>query len=233
MLLAVQKEGYKGQGMSEKLPFPYDQFTTNAENPLMADGYYPRFQRMMKDGDIVIAETGTFYNGMAEVRLPGNVTYIGQGGWQSIGYATPSAFGAIMAAPERRVLLFTGDGALQLTAQEISSMLYYGCKPIIFVLNNDGYTIEKYLNVKTEGQKYNQIPKWSYTKLPEVFGGNAFTATVRTYGELDQAIIQAETESTERLCIIEMIAGDPMDAPKYMRQMRSYMEKQEMERSKK
>ena len=231
MLLALQKVWNKGQGLVGKMSFPYDQFTANADDPLMSDRYYPRFQRMLKEGDIVIAETGTFYNGMAEVRLPSNVTYIGQGGWQSIGYATPSSFGAIMAAPERRVLLFTGDGALQLTAQEISSMLYYGCKPIIFVLNNDGYTIEKYLNVKTEGQKYNQIPKWSYTKLPDAFGGNAFTITVRTYGELDQAIIQAETECSERLCIIEMIAGDPMDAPKYMRQLRSYMEKQEMQRT--
>lgn len=231
MLLALQKVGYMGQGLAGKLSFPYDQLTTNADDPLMADGYYPRFQRMLKTGDIVIAETGTFYNGLAEVRLPGNVTYIGQGGWQSIGYATPSAFGAMMAAPERRVLLFTGDGALQLTAQEISSMLYYGCKPIIFILNNDGYTIEKYLNVKTEDQKYNQIPQWSYTRLTEAFGGNSFTTTVRTYGELDQAIIQAEKESTERLCLIEMIAGNPMDAPKYMRRMRSYMEKQEMQRS--
>ena len=86
---------------------------------------------MLKEEDIVVVETGTFYNGIAEVRLPSDVIYIGQGGWQSIGYAIPSAFGAIMAVPERRVLLFTGDGALQLTAQEISTMLYYGCKPII------------------------------------------------------------------------------------------------------
>ncbi|PGO21585.1 thiamine pyrophosphate-binding protein [Bacillus cereus] len=231
MLHAVQKVGYTGKGLTKKLSFPYEQFTTTADGALMADGYYPRFQRMLKDGDIVIAETGTFYYGMGEVRLPGNVTYIGQGGWQSIGYAIPSAFGAIMAAPERRVLVFTGDGALQLTAQEISSMLYYGCKPIIFVLNNDGYTIERYLNVKTEDQKYNQIPRWSYTKLAEAFGGNAFTVTVRTYGELDQAIIHAEKESAKRLCIIEMIAGNPMDAPEYMRRMRSYMEKQEKQRS--
>ncbi|UYX54960.1 thiamine pyrophosphate-binding protein [Bacillus thuringiensis] len=233
VLLAVQKVGYKGKGLKEKISFPYDQLTTNVDGPLLAVDYYPRFQRMLKEGDIVIAETGTFYNGMGEVRLPGNVTYIGQGGWQSIGYAIPSAFGASMAAPERRVLLFTGDGALQLTAQEISSMLYYGCKPIIFVLNNDGYTIEKYLNVKTEDQKYNQIPRWSYTKLAEAFGGNAFNVTVRSYGELDQAIIHAEKESAERLCIIEMIAGNPMDAPEYMRRMRSYMEKQEMQRSQK
>lgn len=231
MLLAIQNVGYKGQGLVEKMSFPYDQLNTNTDAPLIAANYYPRFQQMLKEEDIVVVETGTFYYGMAEVRLPSDVIYIGQGGWQSIGYATPSAFGAIMAVPERRVFLFTGDGALQLTAQEISTMLYYGCKPIIFVLNNDGYTIEKYLNVKTKNQKYNKIPQWSYTKLAEVFEGDALTATVRTYGELDQAINQAEIESTEKLCIIEMIVKDPMDASRYMKKMRNYMEKQEMQRT--
>ncbi|NUU62782.1 alpha-keto acid decarboxylase family protein [Paenibacillus agri] len=231
MLLALQKVGYKGQGLAGNPTFPYDQITGSSDEPLTAAIYYPRIQQMLKEGDIVIAETGTFYNGMAQVRLPRNVTYIAQGGWESIGYATPSAFGACIAAPDRRVLLFTGDGSLQLTAQEISSMLYYECKPIIFILNNDGYTIEKYLNVKTEKQQYNKIPRWSYTKLAEAFGGDAFTVTVRTYGELEQAIIQAEKERAERLCIIEMIAADPMDAPENMRRMRNYLEMQEKQQS--
>ncbi|MGO4347037.1 alpha-keto acid decarboxylase family protein [Paenibacillus sp. MCAF9] len=231
MLLAVQNIGYIGQGLTEKTTFPYDQITGSAGDPLTAANYYPRFQKLLKEGDIVVAETGTFYNGMAQVRLPHNATYIAQGGWEAIGYATPSAYGANIAAPDRRVLLFTGDGSLQLTAQEISTMLYYECKPIIFILNNDGYTIEKYLNVKTENQQYNEIPRWSYTKLAEVFGGDAFAVTVRTYGELDQAIIQAERECAERLCIIEMIAADPMDAPENMRRMRNYLEKQEKQRS--
>ncbi|WP_314592081.1 thiamine pyrophosphate-dependent enzyme, partial [Paenibacillus terrigena] len=231
MLLAVQKVGYKGQGLVGKATFPYDQIIGGTDEPLTAAIYYPRFQQMLKEGDIVIAETGTFYNGMAQVRLPRNVTYIAQGGWESIGYATPSAYGASIAAPDRRVLLFTGDGSLQLTAQEISSMLYYECKPIIFVLNNDGYTIEKYLNVKTEDQQYNKIPRWSYSKLTEAFGGDAFAVTVRTYGELDQAITQADKERAGRLCIIEMIVADPMDAPENMRRMRNYLEMQEKQQS--
>lgn len=231
MLHAVKNVGYKGQGLLRKVSFPYDQIKTSTDEPLKAAIYYPLFQRMLKKDDILIAEIGTLYNGMADVRLPSDVTYIGQGGWGSIGHATPSAFGASIAAPKRRVLLFTGDGSLQLTAQEISSMLYYGCKPIIFVLNNDGYTIEKYLNVKTKDQKYNKIPRWSYTKLAEAFGGNAFTAIVKTYGELEQAINKAEKECAERICIIELIVNDPLDAPENMKNMRKYLEKQKMERS--
>ena len=232
MLLEVEKISYSGQSSTEKVSFPYEKITGMADEPIKAADYYPRFQNMLKENDIVIAETGTFFFGLGQVRLPQNVTYITQGGWQSIGYATPSAYGASIAAPGRRVLLFTGDGSLQLTAQEISSMLYYGCKPIIFVLNNNGYTIEKYLNVKTktENQQYNDIPRWSYTKLAEAFGGNAFTRAVRTNGELDQAITQAEEECAERLCLIEMIVEDPMDAPDYMQQMRSYMQKQQSQK---
>ncbi|WP_430509171.1 alpha-keto acid decarboxylase family protein [Gottfriedia solisilvae] len=233
MLNALKSLGYKGQGLLKKVDFPYNQCKTNTDELLMATGYYPIFQQMLKKDDILIVETGTFYNGMAEVRLPSNVIYIGQGGWGSIGYATPSTFGASIAAPERRVLLFTGDGSLQLTAQEISSMLYYGCKPIIFVLNNNGYTIEKYLNVKTKNQKYNKIPQWSYTKLVETFGGNAFTTIVRTNGELEQAINQADIERAERLCVIEMIIEDSMDAPENMKRMRNYKLKQEMQRKQK
>jgi len=81
-------------------------------------------------------------------------------------------------------------------------MLENGCRPIIFVLHNGVYTIEKYLNVKTENQKYNRIPNWKYTKLTEVFGGDAFTAEVRTNRELDEAIKQALTQNANKLCII-------------------------------
>ncbi|OAB38290.1 thiamine pyrophosphate-binding protein [Paenibacillus macquariensis subsp. defensor] len=231
MLLGLQSIGYRQQSPVMKGTLPYDTMKDKPEDLLSAASYYPRFQHMFKEGDIVIAETGTLYYGMTQVSLPRDVTFIAQGGWQSIGYATPSAYGACIAAPKRRVLLFTGDGALQLTAQEISSMLYYGCKPIIFILNNYGYTVEKYLNVKTEGQIYNKVPSWSYTKLAEAFGGEAFTVIVRSNKDLDHAISRAETECNNRLCIIEMIVSDPMDAPEYMHNMRKYMEQQEKERS--
>ena len=99
-----------------------------------------------------------------------------------------------------------------------------------FVLNNDGYTIEKYLNVKQKS-KVQQNSSMVLYQASRSFGGDALTATVRTYGELDQAIKQDEIESTEKLCIIEMIVKDPMDASRYMKKMRNYMEKQEMQRT--
>lgn len=219
--------GYRQKQEFTKPSFPYDLASGDPDEPIAASFYYPRIQQMLKEKDIVVVETGTLAYGMAQMKLPKGATYIAQGGWQSIGYATPAAFGACIAAKNQRVLLFTGDGSLQLTVQEISSMLENGCTPIIFVLNNKGYTIEKYLNVKTENQQYNQIPNWKYTKLVEVFGHEAFTMEVRTNGELDQAI--KEAQNANKLCIIEMIAAETMDAPAYLDNMHTYLEKQEQQ----
>ncbi|PJN90285.1 alpha-keto acid decarboxylase family protein [Bacillus sp. mrc49] len=229
ILHALKDIGFKMEESVATMAFPYDTMAGDSSAPLNAASYYPRIQQMLKEDDIVVTETGTFSYGMSQVRLPKGVTYIAQGGWQSIGYATPAAFGACIANKNRRVLLFTGDGSIQLTAQEISSMLENGCKPIIFILNNDGYTIEKFLNVKVdiEKQKYNEIPAWNYTKLPEAFGQEAFTARVETNRELDDAISNAQDLNGEKLCLIELIVKDPMDGPEYMQKMNQYLEKQE------
>ncbi|AOH53648.1 thiamine pyrophosphate-binding protein [Peribacillus muralis] len=229
VLHALKDIGFKMEESVAAMAFPYDTMADDPSAPIEAASYYPRIQQMLKEDDIVVTETGTFSYGMSQVRLPKGVTYIAQGGWQSIGYATPAAFGACIADKNRRVLLFTGDGSLQLTAQEISSMLENGCKPIIFILNNDGYTIEKFLNVKVDidKQTYNEIPAWNYTKLPEAFGKDAFTARVETNRELDEAITNAQDLNGEKLCVIELIVKDPMDGPEYMQKMRQYLEKQE------
>lgn len=227
LIAALTGCGWRASGSLPQVAFPYDALIGKPDEPIRAASYYPRIQRMLKDGDAIVVETGTFAYGMSQVRLPAGADYIGQQGWQSIGYATPAAFGVCMAAPDRRVLLFTGDGSLQVTVQEISTMLANGCRPILFVLNNKGYTVEKYLNVQTSSQPYNDIPVWRYTMLAETFGGQAFTAKVRTNRELDEAISAAEREQVRKLCIIEMIVADELDAPDYLARLRYHLQKSE------
>ncbi|WP_374545255.1 thiamine pyrophosphate-dependent enzyme, partial [Rhodoblastus sp.] len=100
------------------------------------------------------------------------------------------------AAPDRRVVLLTGDGAHQLTVQEISQFARYGLKPIVFVVNNSGYLIERLLCREPE-IAYNDIAPWRYAELPHALGCDGwFTARVETCAEFDQALAtagQAET----------------------------------------
>lgn len=44
---------------------------------------------------------------------------------------------------EGRTILMTGDGSMALTIQEIGTMIKAKCKAIVFVINNEGYTVER------------------------------------------------------------------------------------------
>ena len=108
--------------------------------------------------------------------------------------------GACLAVPGRRVVLFVGDGAFQVTGQELSTIIRNGLKPVIFLLNNDGYTIERVIC----DRPYNDLQPWKYHRLVEVFGtGLAFD--VRTEGELEEALRQAE--AADSAVFIEVHTG--------------------------
>ncbi len=165
---------------------------------------------------MVVAENGCAQAGLAEVRLPADTNYIGQSVWGSIGYTLPALLGSLLAAPERRQLLFIGDGSLQMTAQEISTMLRQGLKPIIFVLNNRGYTIERV--ILGPQAEYNEIQNWQYLKLGEVLsdGARVLGLSASTEDELERAL--GEAEKSNCLTMIELHL-EKLDAPEGLKRM--------------
>jgi indolepyruvate decarboxylase len=191
-----QVQGSKRHGLGQPAGQPNDKIS--------AAYLYPRWEQMLKPGDILMAETGTTSMGMGFAQMPKGVVFHNQSLWGSIGWATPAAFGAALAAPERRTILITGEGSHQLTAQEVSQFHRFGLKPIIFLFNNDGYLIERLL-CKDPEIYYNDLAKWHYHKLPEAMGCDGwFTARATTCGELDAAIKQAEAGGTG--AYIEVVA---------------------------
>lgn len=159
--------------------------------PITAGALYPRWADFLKPNDILIAETGTSSMGLAFALMPRGATFHNQTLWGSIGWATPAAFGAAVAAPDRRVVLITGEGSHQLTAQEICQFGRCGLKPVVFVLNNSGYLIERLL-CKDPAIAYNDVAPWRYAELPHALGcDDWFTARVSTCGELDRALATA------------------------------------------
>lgn len=170
--------------------------TGSGSDPITAGVLYPRWANFLRRNDILVAETGTASMGLGFARMPSGASFHNQTLWGSIGWATPAALGAAVAAPDRRVVLITGDGAHQLTAQEVSQFGRLGLRPIIFVLNNSGYLIERLL-CKDPAIAYNDIAPWRYADLPHVLGcKDWFTARVTTCAELDHALEQAAQGGT-------------------------------------
>jgi indolepyruvate decarboxylase len=162
--------------------------TGSGGDAITADALYSRWADFLRPDDIVIAESGTSSMGLAFAVMPRGATFHNQTLWGAIGWATPAAFGAAVAAPDRRIVLITGDGSHQLTAQEISQMGRRGLKPIVFVLNNSGYLIERLLS-KDPDVAYNDLAAWRYSELPHALGCDGwYTTRVTNCGEFDQAL---------------------------------------------
>lgn len=163
----------------------------SGSDPITAEALYPRWASFLQPDDIVVADTGTSSMGLGFALLPKGATFHNQTLWGAIGWATPAAFGAAVAAPDRRVVLITGEGAHQLTVQEISQIGRRGLKPIIFVLNNSGYLIERLL-CKDPEVAYNDVASWRYSEIPHALGcDDWFTTRVTTCGQFDEALRRA------------------------------------------
>jgi pyruvate decarboxylase len=173
--------------------------------------FWPRLGQWLQPKDIVITETGTANFGIWETRFPDDVTAISQVLWGSIGYATGSCQGAALAAKEKgikRTILFTGDGSFQLTAQEVSTMLRNKLNPIIFVICNNGYTIERFIHGWEDS--YNDVQEWKYKDLPATFGApkdQYLTYRVETKKDVEELFMDKEFSSgdTQKLRFVELV----------------------------
>lgn len=187
-LLSLLARRLQRRDWKRSAPGSLGQAQGHGDDPITVDALYPRWAEFIRPDDIVVAETGTVSMGLGFAHLPKGATFHNQTLWGSIGWATPAAFGIAVAAPERRVVLLTGEGSHQLTVQELGQFGRRGLKPIVFVLNNAGYLIERLLN-KEPSIAYNDVASWRYTELPHALGCDGWiTARVTTCAELDHAL---------------------------------------------
>ncbi len=184
--------------------------TGEADDKITQAALYPRYERFYKPNDIVLVDCGCSSIAMSGLKMPDGAVWHNGILWSTIGYATPAALGTCLADPSRRTIMVTGDGGHQLTANELGNFYRHGAKPIMFVINNDGFSIERDLEEYPD-YVYNDIAAWEYHKLPAALGcKDWFTARVTTLGELDAAMATASEADTG--CYIEIVM-DKHDYP--------------------
>ncbi|GAA5809158.1 hypothetical protein MFLAVUS_002563 [Mucor flavus] len=147
-------------------PTPIDNSTTELTHNYL----WNKLPEFIKPNSIIALETGTAAFGAFNTKSPKGATFISQLFWGSIGYSVGVAVGAAMADRGRKVYLFVGDGSFQLTVQEISVFIRQGLTPVIFLLNNDGYLMEKLIHGPE--RSYNNFQMWKYSQTLDYFGGN-------------------------------------------------------------
>jgi TPP-dependent 2-oxoacid decarboxylase len=99
-------------------------------------------QQLIKSNDTLIADTGDAWFNAAEISLPMGANFQIQLVYASLGWSLPAALGCQLARPDARTILMIGDGAFQMTAQELSTAIRSRANMIVFIFNNLGYQIE-------------------------------------------------------------------------------------------
>jgi len=204
-IIALSEELKKDNGIKENLcsenPITHherDEYIVQKDTPMKIKRFFERINNFILDGTPVICDVGDCLFGSSTIKVPKNSFYLGPAFYTSMGYAIPATVGVLMKTPDLRPIVIVGDGAFQMTGYEVSCFVRYGLKPIVFVLNNKGYTTQRYL---VDGS-YNEIQNWNYHKFPEIVGGG-LGMEVSNEEEFEDALKTAR-ENTESFTIINI-----------------------------
>ncbi len=197
-------------------PALYEETAPTAAAVISQQAFWQAMQRFLQPGDIILADQGTAAFGAAALRLPQGAELIVQPLWGSIGYTLPATFGAQTAQPDRRVILIIGDGSAQLTIQELGSIQRDGLQPIIFLLNNDGYTVERAIHGAE--QRYNDIARWNWTALPQAMSLQCSAQSWRISETAQLEGVLALLAQQRCLSLIEVVM-DKQDLPPLLRKV--------------
>ncbi|OJJ66364.1 hypothetical protein ASPBRDRAFT_48999 [Aspergillus brasiliensis CBS 101740] len=194
------------------------------DKPITQDRLWRVFANFLRPGDILLGETGTAGYGVREMAFPQHTRLFAPVTWLSIGYMLPGAQGAALAQEElmasdnyhgikdARTVLLIGDGSFQMTAQELSTIIRLKQNVVVFLINNDGYTIERCIHGRKQG--YNDVSRWRYLQAPSFFGASedTYTASVRTWKELQDVLSNEVVSNGKELRMVEIML-DREDAP--------------------
>ena len=193
------------------------------------DKFYHVLNRCFRDGDVILAETGTPAYGCRDFNLPARTHLFKPATWLSIGYTLPATQGAALAQRELyaagkwdkapslkqppRTILLVGDGSFQMTVQELGTIIREKLNVLIVLINNAGYTIERCLH--GWDRQYNDIATWNYLQAPAFLGASdnkqagyhARTFHADTWKEFEDALAFEDTVESPMLRMVEVKMG--------------------------
>ncbi|WP_122091030.1 biosynthetic-type acetolactate synthase large subunit [Halalkalicoccus subterraneus] len=116
-------------------------------------------------------------------------TWVSSHGLGTMGYGLPAAIGAKVAAPDRQVVCFEGDGSFLMTCQELAVAVRENLDITVAVLNNAAVgMVRQWQDAFFEGRhsasQYPWVP--AFDKLAEAFGAQGFA--VHEYDEVADTV---------------------------------------------
>lgn len=182
-------------------------FVPKEEKQLTIVRLFEKINTLLEDSGFIIADAGDSLLAASDLTLLKKNSFIGPAFYLSMGFAIPAGLGANLAiGKDVRPIIVVGDGAFQMSCNEISTMLRYGLKPLIFVVNNHGYTTERFI---MEGE-FNNILDWHYENVTKLMGGG-LGFEVENECQLEDAVKQSLSSNTLAVinCLFDQREASP------------------------
>jgi len=177
---------------TEEYPLDYDM---PEDEPVKPQYIVERFDEVTDDDTLVTAGVGQHqmwawqYWTWTEPR-----TWVTSHGLGTMGYGVPAAIGAKLAAPDREVVCFDGDGSFLMTGQELTVAVRENLDLTVVVLNNEAVgMVRQWQDGFYEGRRMASEYPWvpQFDKLAEAYGAKGFR--LESYDEVEKTIQAART----------------------------------------
>ena len=193
-------------------------FEIQPDEKITVKRLFGRLNQLLDEDMVVIADVGDSLFAASDLSIYKHTEFLAPAYYTSMGFAIPAALGVQVANRQKRPLVIVGDGAFQMTCMELSTILKYRFNPIVLVLNNRGYTTERFLQ---EGP-FNDIPVWNYHKIPELLG-DGWGFEVHTERGLEKAL-KAAMANKDSFSLLN-IHLDPLDISPALRRLAQRLSK--------
>lgn len=202
--LAKQKMKVVKRELPERKSNRIESVDPDPQRKLTVSRLFARIDEMLDEKLVVVADVGDSLFAASDLTLHKHTEFISPAYYTSMGFSIPAAVGVQVANRELRPIVLVGDGAFQMTCLELSTAMKLEFNPIVMVLNNKGYTTERFLQ---EGP-FNDIPNWAYHRLPDLLGGG-WGFEVHTEGDLEKSL-QAALANKDKFSLLNLHL-DPLD----------------------
>lgn len=160
-----------------------------AEGPLLMGEVVRRVSELTENKAILVTDVGqNQLFGCRYFKFTEGRSVLTSGGCGTMGFGLPAAIGATFGAPERTVCLFVGDGGLQMTIQELGTIMEQHTPVKIILLNNNYLGNVRQWQYLFFHKRYSFTPMLNpdYEKIADGYGIKARTVVERK--DLDDAI---------------------------------------------
>jgi len=174
----------------DEYPMTYD---TPEDEPLKPQYVVERFSELADDDAIVTTGVGQHQMWASQFwEFTEPRTWVSSHGLGTMGYGVPSAIGAKLAAPDKEVVCFDGDGSFLMTVQELSVAVREDLDVTYVVLNNEAVgMVRQWQDGFYEGRRMASEYPWipQFDMLAEAFGARGFR--LEDYDDVDEVIEKA------------------------------------------